>query len=182
ELVMYKATVRALVRHGLKKLNAGDPSFLLAMAHPEADLAFPGDNSFAAMYRPVVKGPDAHITHRGADELQGFAHRFVRERLEFVVEDILVNGLPHRTRVAVRGRMRIPGPGLGAPDEYQNRIVAYITLGWGRMVAWEDYEDTERVSAWDAAATSADRRSRRADQAGLATAVRALAMASSKQE
>jgi ketosteroid isomerase-like protein len=156
EQAMYKATVRALMRHGLKKLNAGDPSFILAMVHPEAELAFPGHNSFATMYRPVVKSGEANVTHRGVDELRGFAERFVEHRLEFLADDILVNGLPHRTRVAVRGRVRIPGRGTGDPDEYQNRIVAFITIAWGRMVAWEDYEDTERASEWDAARLAAE--------------------------
>lgn len=154
---MYKATVRALMRHGLKKLNAGSPSFILAMAHPRAELAFPGDNSLATMYRPVVKCGEAHITHRGTDELRGFVERFVENRTEFLVDDILVNGLPHRTRVAVRGRIRIPGPAPGDPDDYQNRIVAFITIAWGRMVAWEDYEDTERIAEWDAAHPTATR-------------------------
>ena len=35
---MYKATVRALIRHGVRRLNAGDPSFLLRMARPDAEL------------------------------------------------------------------------------------------------------------------------------------------------
>lgn len=147
---MYKTTVRALMRHGLKRLNAGDPSFILAMARPTAELAFPGDNSFASMYRPVVKSRDAHVTHRGTEELKGFVDTFVARRLEFHVEDILVNGLPHRIRVAVRGQMAIPGASPREPDEYNNRLVAFITIRWGRMVSWEDYEDTERASAWDA--------------------------------
>jgi ketosteroid isomerase-like protein len=148
---MYKTAVRALMRHGLKRLNAGDGSFIMAMASPTATLSFPGDNSWATMYRPVVKSREAHVTHRGPEELQGFVDRFVDHHVEFHVEDILVNGLPHRTRVAVRGQMAIPGAGPREPDEYNNRIVAFITIRWGRMASWEDYEDTERASAWDAA-------------------------------
>lgn len=152
---MYKTIVRALVRHGLKQLNAGDGSFLLKLAHPEATLAFPGANSFATMFRPVVKSLDAHVTHQGIDELRAFADRFVELGVQFLADDILVNGFPNRTRVGVRGRMRIPSPMVGEPDEYQNRIVAFITLRWGRMVDWEDYEDTERSAAWDAARADA---------------------------
>lgn len=152
---MYKNTVRALVRHGLKRLNAGDPSFLLRLAHPRCELAFPGDNSFATMYRPVVKGREAHTTHRGIEELRGFTKRFINLGTQFYVDDILVNGLPHRTRVAVRGQVVIPSSIAGQPDGYANRIIAFITIAWGRMVAWEDYEDTERSSAWDARSRSA---------------------------
>jgi hypothetical protein len=26
-----------------------------------------------------------------------------------------------------------------------------MTIRWGRLTLWEDYEDTERTAAWDAA-------------------------------
>jgi hypothetical protein len=68
------------------------------------------------------------------------------------VEDILVNGPPWRTRVALRVVAYVPGPnGDGDGDEYANRAVAYLDLRWGRLVTWEDYEDTERVAVWDSA-------------------------------
>lgn len=145
---MYKATVRALIRHGLRKLNEGDASFLFRLAHPDAVLMFPGDNSWAAMYRPVVRGLDAHATHRGTTELQGFVDRFTEVGIQFLVDDILVNGGPWRTRVAIQGRTRLPDPD-GGPDRYQNRVVSVQTIVWGRMVAWEDYEDTQRAADLD---------------------------------
>lgn len=139
---MYKATVRRLVRHGISRLNAGDPSFLLRRAAPDAELRFPGDNSWAAMFRPVEKGAAPHATHRGIDECRAFADRFVAEGHRLEVEDILVNGAPWHTRIAVRCQSFGPG--------YENRAVAFLELRWGRLRAWEDYEDTERVAALDA--------------------------------
>ena len=147
---MYKATVRAMVRHGLGKLNEGDPSFLLRLASPDAEIAFPGDNSWSSMYRPVEKGRQLHVTHRGIEECRGFAERFASEGLQFQIEDILVNGPPWRTRVAVRAHDFIPAEGQGdTVDRYSNRVLAFLELRWGRLVRWEDYEDTERVFAWD---------------------------------
>ena len=147
---MYKATVRAMVRHGLGKLNEGDPSFLLRLASPDAEIAFPGDNSWSSMYRPVEKGRQLHVTHRGIEECRGFAERFASEGLQFQIEDILVNGPPWRTRVAVRAHDFIPAAGQGdTVDRYSNRVLAFLELRWGRLVRWEDYEDTERVFAWD---------------------------------
>ena len=110
---MYKATVRAMVRHGLGKLNEGDPSFLLRLASPDAEIAFPGNNSWSSMYRPVEKGRQLHVTHRGIEECRGFAERFASEGLQFQIEDILVNGPPWRTRVAVRAHDFIPAAGQG---------------------------------------------------------------------
>ena len=151
---MYKAAVRALVRHGIRRLNEGDPEFLLRLCGPTPELAFPGDNSWASMFRPVVKGRECHVTHRGVDECRAFADRFVANRIQFEIEDILVNGPPWHMRVALRVHDFVAGP-PGEPDVYNNRAVAFIELRWFKLVRWEDYEDCERVAAWDAATVSA---------------------------
>jgi ketosteroid isomerase-like protein len=146
---VYKWTVRAVVRRGLRAISAGDRSFIISMATPSCELAFPGDNSWAAMFRPVIKGRHRHVTHRGIAECRAFADRFVAEGIQFEIEDILVNGPPWRMRVAVRAQTFAPSP--AGPDRYNNRAVALIELRWGRMVRWEDYEDCERVAEWDRA-------------------------------
>ena len=143
---MYKATVRALVRHSIGKLNDGDASLLMRLAGPETELCFPGDNSWATMFRPVERGRDAHVTHRGLDECRAFAERFVGEGLRFEIEDILVNGPPWHLRVALRAHDHLSGPD---GDAYCNRVVAFMEMRWSRLVRWEDYEDTERIAAWD---------------------------------
>ena len=143
---MYKWTVRTLIAHGIARLNQGDPTFLLRLAHPDAEIAFPGDNSWAAMHRPVVKDRQRHATHRGIDECRSFAERFVDAGLHIDIEDILVNGGPWNLRVAVRGTDHQAGPD---GDEYNNRLVAFLEIRWGRLTRWEDYEDTERVADWD---------------------------------
>ena len=151
---MYKASIRALMRHSIKRLNAGDPGLLLRLASPHAELAFPGYNSWATMYRPVAKGRERHVTHRGLEECRGFAQRFVDEGIQFEIEDILVNGPPWNTRIALRVHDYIPGTdGL---DRYHNRAVAFLEVRWGRLLRWEDYEDTERVAAWDAFVAAPD--------------------------
>lgn len=147
---MYKALVRMLVRRGIQRLNDGDPELLLKLARPDAELVFPGTNSWSTMHRPVVLGRQAHVTHRGIDECRAFATRFVDEGIRFGIEDILVNGPPWRTRVAVRAVDYVRRPGEDH-DEYNNRVVAFLELRWGRLVRWEDYEDTERTATWDAA-------------------------------
>lgn len=145
---MYKTAVRALVRHGISRLSAGDPEFLLRLASPDAEIAFPGDNSWSAMFRPVEKGRHRHATHRGIDECRAFARRFAGEGLQLQIEDILVNGPPWNTRVAVRAHDYLRGPD---GDAYNNRVLAFLEIRWGRLTRWEDYEDTERVAAWERA-------------------------------
>ena len=143
---MYKSAVRALVRHGIRRLNAGDPSFLLRLAHRDAVLIFPGDNSWSTMFRPVERSQEPFATHRGLDECTAFAERFVQEGLQFRIEDILVNGPPWNTRVAVRASDALPGD---RRHEYDNRVICFLEIRWGRLLLWEDYEDTERIAAWD---------------------------------
>ncbi len=156
EVSMYKAAIRRLVRRGISRLNGGDPSFLLRLATTDAEIAFPGDNSWAAMQRPVEKGRHRHATHRGLAECRSFAERFASEGIQFVIEDILVNGPPWNTRVAVRAHDYIPGNG---DDVYNNRVVAFMEIKWARLHRWEDYEDTQRVSAWDSAREAASTKS-----------------------
>jgi ketosteroid isomerase-like protein len=145
---MYKASIRALLRYSISKLNRGDYSLLLKMARPDFELAFPGENSWATMFRPQQCGRARHATHRGIDEAVAFADRFVDEGIQFEIEDILVNGPPWNTRIAVRARDFVPGDD-GEPDVYNNRVVLFLEVRWGRLVRWEDYEDTQRVAAWD---------------------------------
>jgi len=146
---VYKATVRALMRYSVQKLNGGDASLLLRLAAPNAGIAFPGVNSWSTMFRPVVKTRERHITHQGIEECKAFADRFVDERVQFHIEDILVNGPPWNTRVALRVQSYIEGP--DGVDVYNNRAIALLETRWGRLIAWEDYEDPERITAWDAA-------------------------------
>jgi ketosteroid isomerase-like protein len=149
---MYKTVVRALVRRNVALLNAGDVDAFFKLAAPNVELAFPGDNSWSAMFRPVVKGRARHATHRGIDECRAFAERFAANKIQFVVEDILVNGPPWNTRVALRVHDFAAGE---RGDAYNNRAVAFIEMRWGRVTRWEDYEDTERVAAWDRAVSTA---------------------------
>jgi ketosteroid isomerase-like protein len=151
EAKVYKSIVRIMVRRNIAQLNAGDASGLLKMAARTVELRFPGDNSWARMFRPVEKGRAPHATHRGLDECRAFADRFAEQGVQFNLEDIMVNGGPWNTRVAMRLVSFIgPDGGVGV-DRYNNRAVAILELRWGKLVLWEDYEDTERIAAWDRA-------------------------------
>jgi ketosteroid isomerase-like protein len=144
---VYKATVRALIRRSIARLNQGDPSMMVKMAAPDVELIFSGDNSWSTMYRPVVKSRERFVTHRGIEEARGFGDRFVAEGIQFAIEDILVNGPPWNMRVAVRANDYIPGP--DGRDVYNNRFVDFFEIRWGRIIRLETFEDTERVAEWD---------------------------------
>lgn len=153
---VYKATIRALLRHSMKRLNKGDYSLMLKMASPDLELAFPGNHSWSTMFRSQMPGRERHVTHRGLDEVVAFADRFVAEGIQFEIEDILINGGLWNTRIAVRARNFVAGAD-GEPDAYANRAVLFQEIRWGRLVRWETYEDTQRIAEWDARTDQPDR-------------------------
>jgi hypothetical protein len=64
-----------------------------------------------------------------------------------VVDDILVNGPPWNTRVAIRVHHWVIG--ADGTDSYTNRAVLFVSTRWGKIKSQEDYEDTERIAAYD---------------------------------
>jgi hypothetical protein len=145
EEAMYKATARWMIRRAISKINGGDYGPTLAMFADDATLAFPGHNTWANLHRPNQKGRNAFATQRGRGEIEAFLQRYVGERIQMVVDDILVNGPPWNTRAAVRVRVWNAGP--DGSDAYNNRAVLFVTAKWGKILSQEDYEDTERVAA-----------------------------------
>ena len=143
---MYKSAVRWMIRRNIARLNAGDYGPVLAMFSDDVEFSFPGDNSWADEFRPVQRGRHAHVTHRGKAEMERFLQRYVDAGLQMEIEDILVNGPPWHTRAAVRAHDWSPGE---SGDRYQNRAVMFVTARWGKLIAQEDYEDTERATAFD---------------------------------
>jgi ketosteroid isomerase-like protein len=138
-----------MIIRNISKLNNGDYRPALAMFRDDATLAFPGDNSWASEYRSAKKGREAVATHRGRAEIEAFMRRYVEDGIQMVIEDILVNGPPWNTRVAIRAHVWIEGP--DGQDRYNNRAVLFVSTARGRIRAQEDYEDTERTAAFDAA-------------------------------
>lgn len=144
---MYKAAARALIRRNIRLLNEGRHEPALAMFARDAQLTFPGQNSWSRQYRIPRNGRGPSATHRGRDEIESFLRRYVEHGIQMQVEDILVNGPPWNMRAAVRVHDWIPGP--RGVDAYVNRAVLMVRVVWGKIRSQEDYEDTERVSAFD---------------------------------
>jgi ketosteroid isomerase-like protein len=143
---MYKAAARAMIRRNIRLLNEGRYQSALAMFAPDAQLTFPGQNSWSRQYRAPRSGRTPDTTHRGRDEIESFLRRYVDHGIQMEVEDILVNGPPWNMRAAVRVHDWIPG---ASGDVYANRAVLMVRAVWGKIHSEEDYEDTERTSALD---------------------------------
>jgi len=144
---MYKAAVRMWIRRNVRLLNRGRYKPALAMYAKDAQLAFPGVNTWSRQIRPPEPGRRAFPTHQGRAEIETFLRRYVDHHIQMEIEDILVNGPPWNTRAAVRVHDWIPGP--DGHDLYSNHAVLMVRSSWGKIRSHEDYEDTERVAAFD---------------------------------
>jgi hypothetical protein len=145
---MYKAIVRSMIRRNISRLNEGHYEPALAMFRDDATLAFPGNNSFSSQHGTAERGRQAFVTHRGRVQIEAFLWRNVDAGIELMVDDILVNGPPWNTRVAIRVHEWIEGP--EGHDRYNNRAVLFVNTAWGMIRAQEDYLDTERIADLDA--------------------------------
>ena len=138
---MYKWAVRRQIRRNIEALNRGDPAPLLQGYGEDAVLLFPGASSWGG-------------EHRGKLAIERFLRRFVAAGLSGQAEDILVNGPPWRTRIAVVFTDRASD--ADGNEVYANRAVLYAVARWGRITRQEDFEDTQKVATFDAWLTEHD--------------------------
>lgn len=139
---IYAATTRGLLRRTATRLMDGDVGALLRFYSENAELAFPGDSSWGRVYR-------------GRSEIEGFLRRFLAAGLRGETHDVLVNGPPWDTRIAIRftDHARSDDGNL----VYANRAIIFMRARWFRIVSEEVYEDTQKVAEFDAYLSSRDR-------------------------
>jgi len=144
---MYKAAARWLIRRNIDALNGGRYDPALAMFASDAELSFPGWNSWSCQFHPPPLCPERVATHRGRGEIEAFLARYRDLGIQMVVEDILVNGPPWNMRAALRARVWARGD--DGEVIYTNRAVVWVRASWGKITSQEDYEDSERAAALD---------------------------------
>ncbi len=130
----YGWIVAALIRRAVRRINAGDMGPLLSSFAEDATLVFPGDHSWGAEYS-------------GKAEIRAFLERFVEVGIRLEPHEILVQGWPWNTTVMLRFTNE-------ARDEngsvvYSNRGAIFARAAWGKIKYQEDYEDTQKVVAFD---------------------------------
>jgi ketosteroid isomerase-like protein len=131
---MYHAAVRWMIRRNVRSLRAGDPGPLIAGYAEDAVLVFPGPSSWGGEYR-------------GRDAIAGFLRRFVADGLTGQAHEILVNGPPWRTTVAVL--FTATARDAAGTLVYDNRAVLFARARWGKITYQEDFEDTHKSEAFD---------------------------------
>ena len=131
---------RRMVTRNLAALNRGDVRPLLRMESPGVHFRFPGSSSWA-------------IDTVGRDHVEAWLRRMIATGLQHQAEAVVAVGPPWRMTLILRGTDRCDGPGGAAV--YDNRYVIWATAKWGRITDYEVYEDTEKLTAFDAYLASA---------------------------
>jgi ketosteroid isomerase-like protein len=131
---MYKSIVRWMIRRNICALRRGNPSPLLASYANDAVLVFPGQSSWSG-------------EHRGRSAIEAFLHRFLEAGIVGEAHEILVKGPPWRTTVCVVfSDQAVDDAGNVV---YENRAALFGRIVWGKIVYHEDFEDTQKVEAFD---------------------------------
>jgi ketosteroid isomerase-like protein len=126
---MYRWLVAKGITFGYRRVVAGKPRLVVAMAAGDVEFTFPGDNSFAG-------------TFHGKQQLDSWLRRFASLSPEFHIHDVLVAGMPWNTRVALTFSDAIG-------DDYRNRGMEYLRLRWGKVKQVEVYLNTETIHRWE---------------------------------
>lgn len=126
---MYKRVVRARLRSIFDRINEGDYRAMIDGLAPEFVYDFHGDHALGG--RRTTR-----------DGMERWWQRMLRllPGIRFEVRDILVDGAPWRTRVAVRSHV---AGGLPDGSSYRNTVLQFLTLRWGKVTSVETLEDTQ---------------------------------------
>jgi hypothetical protein len=114
---MWKAIVERQLRRIYAAFNAGNAEPAIARFAPDAHFRIAGSGPFQA---------DLH----GSDEIAHWLRALMRRRLQWEIEDILINGSPRQTRLITRYTIQA----RNANDTSWNyRGVQYAQLRWGKI-------------------------------------------------
>lgn len=62
---------------------------------------------------------------------------------QFQIHDIVLNGSPWRTRVAILTQV---SGNLPRGERYENTVMQFLTLSWGKVTSVETIEDLQRLA------------------------------------
>ena len=126
---MYHAFVRARVRATFERINVGDYTAMVDGLAPRFEYRFHGEHALGG--RRTTRAAMIAWWQRVLRLLPG---------TRFEVQDVIVNGGPWHTRVAVRARVSGALPGGG---HYANTVFQFLTLSWGKVTSVETIEDLQ---------------------------------------
>lgn len=127
--MIYSMIVRKKVRSTFDEINVGNYAAMVDGLAPSFEYVFGGEHALGG--RRVTTAAMNRWWQRVLSVLPG---------AQFDVQEVLVNGAPWNTRIAVRSRVSGPLPG---GELYENTVFQFMTLKWGKVTAVETIEDLQ---------------------------------------
>jgi ketosteroid isomerase-like protein len=118
----------------MARSRAGEIRPTLMLDRPDVQFVFPGANSWSGQFH-------------GKDEHRRWLERLVRVGVKTEPDEVAVSGFPWNMTVCIRGRSWWDSS--DGKRVYENRFVIWAKLSWGRVRAYEVYEDTEKAQRLD---------------------------------
>ena len=127
--MVYTRIVRARVRATFDRINDGDYRTMVDGLAPSFTYRFHGDHALGGV-------------RTSRESMLRWWERVVRllPGARFEVQDVLVNGGPWNTRIAVRS---LVAGDLPDGTRYENTVFQFMTLVWGRVSSVETVEDLQ---------------------------------------
>ena len=122
------------MKFALGRLSAGDPRAVLLLDSKDVTMTFPGDSSWAG----VVHGKDQH---------ERWLRRFTKVGIQIYPDEVVLKGFPWNMTMCVRGHDHLRSP--DGETVYENRVVLWGRLRWGKLKEYEVYEDTQKTEVFD---------------------------------
>lgn len=124
---MYRAIIAARVRTTFERINQGDYMYMVDGLAPVFEYRFHGEHALGG--RRTGRASMIRWWERVTHLMPG---------VRFEVRDVITQGPPWLTRVAVRSRV---SGSLADGSVYENTVLQFITLSWGKVTAVETMED-----------------------------------------
>jgi ketosteroid isomerase-like protein len=132
--MMFSWLAKRMLDRAYTRLNAGDPSLLLALDAKDVHFRFPGESSWSGDIR-------------GKDEVERWLRRMISTGLQHRPEQAVVQGPPWNMTICLRSTDHLDDP--SGERVYSNRYVIWGRIAWGRLRDYEVYEDTQKLPAFD---------------------------------
>jgi hypothetical protein len=131
---LYRLAVRVMLRRNVARIQGGELEVARRVFTPDVHFVFPGESSWKADVR-------------GREEVIAWERRFLEAGLRLETEEILVDGPPWATRIALRFTDQLVTP--AGERVYENAGVICGTARWGRVFEFVLHEDTQKLGPLD---------------------------------
>jgi ketosteroid isomerase-like protein len=131
---LYRSAVRTILRRNVARIQAGELAVATRVFTPDVHFVFPGESSWKADIR-------------SREGVVAWERRFLEAGLRLKTKEILVDGPPWETRIALRFTDQLVTP--DGDRAYENAGVICGTARWGRVFEFVLYEDTQKLGPLD---------------------------------